>query len=51
LNMLYLCYLSNQLIILEDNLLCLTKQEIGWMNNILIPYVKQKNFVLFNQTK
>jgi hypothetical protein len=50
-NILYLPYLSNKLIILEDNLRYLNKQQIQWFNKILLPYVMKSNFVLFTQPK
>lgn len=51
LNLLYLPYLANQLIILDNTLKCLTSQELVWVNNVLLPYIKERNFVLFTQMK
>lgn len=51
LNLMYLSYLENKLIILEDNLRYLNKQQTQWFNKTLLPHIKLHNFVLFTQVK
>lgn len=51
LNLLYLPYLENKLIFIEDILSVLTKQQLQWIYKHLIPYVKQKNFVLISNSQ
>jgi hypothetical protein len=51
LNLLYLTFVKDKLIVLDDNLRYLTKQQLQWVNKVLIPYVKESNFVLLTQSK
>ena len=51
LNLLFLSYVKDKLVVLDDNLRYLTKQQTQWVNKTLLPYIKQSNFVLLTQSK